>query len=277
MQRLLDILLFFKEYIVVAILIIVSLFVLSANDNTQIRSIRSYTIGVVGALQDVLSIVPNIFELKKENVVLRQLDVNLSNEVNLLREARIENTKLRSMLTLKEHSPSTLVAADVVGKSLLLLRNTVTLNVGEQDGVKSDMPLISESGLVGKIIATSAHYSIGQIMLSKDFRASAKVQRSRVDGIIIWEGGDNLKMKNIAKTQDVQEGDVVITSDYSNVFPRNTKIGVVTKIWQKPGSLFQEVDVKPSVDFSSLEQVFVATATHDEERDTLEKKVGSKK
>ena len=277
MQRLLDILLLFKEYIVLVILIIVSLFVLSANDNTQIRAIRSYTIGAVGAVQDVLSIVPNIFELKKENVVLRQLDINLSNEVNLLREARLENTKLRSMLALKEQAPSIFLAADVVGKSLLLLRNTITLNVGEQDGVKPDMPIISESGLVGKIIATSGRYSLGQLMLSKDFRASAKIQRSRVDGIIVWEGGDYLKLKNVAKTQDVQEGDVVITSDYSNIFPRNTKIGIVTKILQRPGSLFQEVDVKPSVDFSSLEQVFVATMTHDDERDTLEKKVSPKK
>lgn len=277
MQRLIDILLLFKEYIVLVILIIVSLFLLSANDNNQLRAIRSYTIGAVGIAQNILSVVPNVFELKSENDILRQLDINLSNEVNLLREARLENIRLRSMLALKEHSASTLIAADLIGKNLLLLRNTITINSGENDGVKPDMPVVSEAGLVGKILATSAHFSIAQIMLNKDFRASAKIQRSRVDGIIVWEGGDFLKLKNVAKTQDVQEGDVVITSEYSNIFPVNTKIGIVTRISQKAGSLFQEIDVKPSVDFSSLEHVFIVAATHNEERDALEKKVSSKK
>ena len=159
MQRLINILLIFKEYVVLALLLIISLILLSLNDNTQIRAIRSYTVGFVGVVQDALSIIPNVFELKRENEVLRQLNVNLSNEVNLLREARLENTRFRAMLGLKERSSHSLVASDIVGKSLLLLRNTITLNVGEQDSVRVDMPIISESGLVGKVITTSVHYS----------------------------------------------------------------------------------------------------------------------
>ena len=273
MQRLINIVLIFKEYVVLALLLIISLILLGLNDNTQIRAIRSYTVGFVGVIQDVLSIVPNIFELKRENEVLRQLNVNLSNEVNLLREARLENSRLHAMLGLKERLSHSLVAGDVVGRSLLLLRNTITLNVGEQDSVHVDMPIISETGLVGKVITTSAHYSIGQLMLNKDFRASVKVQRSRIDGIIGWDGGDFLKLKSVAKTQDVREGDVVTTSEYSNVFPRDIKVGFVARISEKPGSLFRDIDVRPSVDFSSLEQVFVMTMVRDTERIAIEKKV----
>ena len=277
MQRILNILLIFKEYVVLALLIIASLVLLSINDNNQIRAIRSYTVGFVGVIQDALSIIPNVFELKRENEILRQLDVNLSNEVSLLREARLENAKLRGMLGMKEKKTYTLVAGDVVGKSLLLLRNTITLNVGERDSVKPDMPIVSEAGLVGKIIATSTHYSVGQLLLNKDFRASAKIQRSRVDGIISWEGADALRMKNVSRTQDVKEGDVVTTSEYSDVFPRDIKIGIVTRVSQKPGNLFKEVDVAPSVDFATLEQVFIVTAHHDEERTVLEKKISRTK
>jgi len=272
MQRLLNILLIFKEYVVLALLLIISFILLSLNDNVQLRAIRSYTVGFVGVLQEALSIVPNVFELKRENDVLRQMNVNLSNEVNLLREARIENIKLRAMVGLKERSPHSFVAAGVVGKSLLLLRNTITLNAGEQDSVRVDMPIISESGMVGKIITTSAHYSIGQLMLNKDFRASAKIQRSRIDGIIAWDGGEFLKLKSVAKTQDVREGDVVTTSEYSSVFPPDIKIGIVARISEKPGSLFREIDVRPSVDFSSLEQVFIVTTVRDTERTALEKR-----
>ncbi len=277
MHRLLNIILLFKEYIVLILLIVFSLALLTSNDNPQIRQIRSYTVGAIGVVQEGLSIIPNVFELKSENQVLRRLDMDLSNEVNLLREARIENARLREMLSLRERLPYTMVTADIVSKNLLLLRNTITLNVGESDGLKPEMPIVCELGLVGKIIATSAHYSVGQLVFNKDFRASAKIERSRVDGIILWEGGEFLKLKNVARTQDIREGDVVITSEYSNIYPRDTKIGLVAAIYQKPGSLFKDIDVKPTVDFSTLEQVFVVTGSHNPERDALEKKAGAKK
>ncbi|HEY6191730.1 MAG TPA: rod shape-determining protein MreC [Bacteroidota bacterium] len=272
MDRLINIVLYFKEYVVLALLIIISIVLLSFNDNTQIRAIRSYTVGAIGFLQNALTIIPNVVELKRENEVLRQLNVNLSNEVSLLREARLENLKLRGLAGLKQHSPFKLVAGNVVGKSLLLMRNTITLDIGEAEGVKTDMAVISESGLVGKIIATSEKYSIAQLVLNKDFRASAKIQRTRIDGILAWDGGEVLHLKNVSKTQDVKEGDLVITSEYSSVFPSEVKIGIVSRLSEKPGSLFKEVEVTSTVDFPSLEQVFVVAAAQDPERKDLEKK-----
>jgi rod shape-determining protein MreC len=277
MQKLLQIVALFKEYFVLALLVIISLILLAFNDNVQLRAVRSYTIAVVGLFQDAVSIIPNIVELKRENNVLREMNVNLSDEVNRLREARLENLRLRKMLDVKDRTQFRIVAGDVVGKSLHLLRNTITINVGESDGVKTDMPVISESGLVGKIILTSRHYSIGQLMINKDFRASAKIQRSRIDGIISWDGGDLIQMKNVSKTQDVREGDVITTSEYSNVFPRDIRIGSVVRVTEKPGNLFKDVEVAAAVDFPSLEKVFVVTAAVDTERVAIEKKLNAKK
>ena len=48
-------------------------------------------------------------------------------------------------------------------------------------------------------MVTSTRYAVGQLVLNKDFRASAKIQRSRVDGIIAWEGGVCMVLKNVAK------------------------------------------------------------------------------
>lgn len=276
MQRLVNIVRLFKEYIVLGVLVIVSLLLLSSNNNHQVRAIRSFTVGLVGAVQQALSVIPNVFELKHENEVLRQLNVNLSDEVSRLREARLENFRLRTMLGLKERSPFRFITADVIARNMHLLRNTITLNVGETDGVKTDMPIISESGLVGRVIVTSSHYSVGQLMLNKDFRASAKIQRSSVDGIIEWDGSDFVRLKNIAKMQDVQVGDIVVTSEYSNLFPRSIKIGIVSGISEKPGSLLKEISVAPSANFTTLEQVFVIRVTPDPERTALEQKAGSR-
>ena len=95
----------------------------------------------------------------------------------------------------------------------------------------------------------------------------------RSDGIIAWDGGDFFHLKNVAKKQDVREGDLVVTSDYSSIFPSNIRIGVITSISERPGNLFKDVDVQPSVDYASLEQVFVVAMRPDSERVLLERDV----
>ena len=272
MQRLLQIFVIFKEYVILTLLVAISLILLFNNDTPQIRAIRSYTVGFVGLMQDMLSLIPNVIELKRENEVLRALNVNLSDEVSRLREARLENLRLRGMLEMKPHNEFKVLPAEVVGKSLHLLRNTLTINAGEADGVKADMPIISEKGLVGKIIVVSGHYAVVQMVINKDFRSSAKVQRSRVDGIVTWDGGDVLHLRNVAKKQDVKTGDVVTTSEYSNIFPADIKIGVVSNVTEQTGTLFKDIDILPSVDFASLEEVFVITALPDTERTSLERR-----
>jgi len=272
MQRLYTIIRLFKEYVVLTLLLLISIVLLSLNDNRQLHAVRSYTVAFLGVFQDAISVFPNIFELKRENQLLRQLNVSLSDEVSRLRASRLENMRLRGLLGMKEQSRLPLVAADVIGKSMYLLRNTITLDIGEANGVKPDMPIISESGLVGKVVAVSSHYAIGQILLNKDFRASAKVLRNSIDGIVGWNGGDLIRLRNIAKKQDVREGDLVVTSDYSNIFPRNIKIGTISRITERPGSLMKEVDVTPAVEFATLEQVFVVLTTPGAERTALEQK-----
>ena len=272
MKRLFDILSLFKEYFILALFILISLSLLAQNDNVQIRTIRALALAAVGSLQDAFGFIPNYFELKQENKVLREQNVNLADEVSRLREAKLENIRLRQLLDLKERSHFDYAGANILGKNLQLMRNTITLDVGEENGVRVNMPVVSDAGLVGKIVATSSSYAVVQILLNKEFRASAKVQRGRVDGIIVWQGGDHVLLKNVAKTLDVQVGDVVITSDYSSFFPAGIKIGVVSRTEQPQSELFQIIEVKPSVDFARLEEVFVAKYIADSSRIALERR-----
>jgi rod shape-determining protein MreC len=272
LKRLYDIVLLLKEYVVVAVFLSVSVFLLAFNDTPQMRDIRAYAIVAVGLLQNSLSVLPNYLNLRRENEALRELNLALSDEVSRLREGKLENLRLRQLLNLKELGEHRYIGANIVGKNLQLLRNTITLDVGENEGVQVNMPIVSERGLVGKVISTTGHYSIGQILLNKDVRVSAKVQRSRVDGIIRWDGGRHLLLQNVARTDDVQTGDLVITSDYSAFFPKGIKVGVVSETRPLPGSLFQAVTVKPAVDFTALEEVFVMQFKADSSRTVLEQR-----
>jgi len=273
MRRVYEFLFLFKEYLVVGVLLAVSVILLAMNDGSQIRTIRSLAVVSVGMLQDAVGIIPNYFDLRRENQVLRELNVTLADEVNRLREARLENLRLRRLLGLKVRGEFGFVAANVIGKNLQLLRNTVTLDAGEWNGVHTDMPVVTENGLAGKIVATSGRFAVAQILYNKDIRVSAKIERSRVDGIIRWEGGPTLVLQDVAKTLDVRTGDVVITSEYSSFFPPGIRIGVVVSASGAEGSLFQSIEVGPAVDFSRLEEVFVITSVPDSERIAVEHRV----
>jgi rod shape-determining protein MreC len=123
------------------------------------------------------------------------------------------------------------------------------------------------------VAATSNRYAVAQVLFHRDMRVSAKVQRSRADGIVAWEGGSRLVLRNIAKTLDVQPGDVVITSEYSSLYPPGIRVGTVALARQVPGSLFQTVELVPAVDFATLEEVFVIPVVPDSTRLALEASV----
>lgn len=270
LKKLYDIVIVFKEYLLFALFVSISLALLATNEGPQMSALRSAAVVTVGLLQDSFTFIPDYFNLRRENASLLESNMNLSDEVNRLREARIENIRLRAMIDLKRKSRGNLVAANVVGKSLQLLRNTITLDVGTREGVRRNVPIVSPEGLVGKIVATSSGYSVGQILLNKEIRVSAKDQRSRVDGIVKWDGGPLLQLTDVVKTMDVKVGDLIVTSGYSTIYPEGIAIGVVTETRVLPGSLFQAIDVAPGVDFTRLEEVFVVCSPVDSSRIAVE-------
>ena len=269
-NRVYELLLHFKEYVLFAVLVIFSLMLLVMNNSPQIKQIRTYSTVIMGFVQKQLAFIPRYFYLKSENDLLRDINMKLADEVNKLREARLENLRLQRLLEMKQQSSFKLVAAKVAGKNFNLYRNNITLNVGSVNGILPRMPVVNDRGLIGIIRETTEHYCIVTTMQNIDFRASVKVQRSRVDGIIAWDG-TNLILRNVSKTSDVKIGDVIFTSEYSRTFPPNIRIGIVSSVQDESGSLFKKVVVTSSIDFIRLEEVFVITKVPDDERAKLEK------
>ena len=265
-----------KEYIIFSFLVLISLILVFQNENIQIRFMRAVAVSFIGVVQSAFSVIPNVFQLERENSILRESNTNLSNEVSQLKEAKLENMRLLKLLEFKERTGYQMTAAKIVGKSLIQTRNNITLNVGEKDSIKAGMPVVTDRGLVGKIVAVSRNYSIAQILLNKDLKISAKDQRSRADGIVSWDGENKLLMKNVSKSSDVNTGDVIITSEYSNNFPPGISIGYVTSITALD-NLFKKIELDSFVDFVTLEEVFVVKYLSNEERQNLEKKYMEKK
>ena len=264
-----DILFSVKEYLVLTLLVIISLVLLFSNDNSQIRFIRALTIGTFGTIQSGFSAIPNVFDLEGENKFLREKNIRLSNELAELKEAKLENIRLTKLLSLSQNSDIDFISGRIINKSLTHSRNSVTLNIGENKGVETGMPIVTDDGLVGRIVSTSNNYSLGQILYNKTLKVSVKNQRSRVDGILEFDGTENIIVSNVSKSGDVQLGDLFITSEYSSQFPQGIPVGIVIEEGNLD-NLFKKIIIRPTVNFSLLEEVFVLKSKPDTERQMLE-------
>jgi rod shape-determining protein MreC len=264
-----------KEYLVLTLAIIISLVLIFSNDNSQIRFLRGIAIGSFGTIQSGFSAIPNIFEIQNENKFLREANIKLSNEIANLKEAKLENIRLTKLLNLKKLSNFGVISGKIVNKSLIQIRNTITINIGENEGAKVNMPVITDDGLVGRIVATSNNYSIAQIILNKELKITVKCQRSRADGILNFDGFQSLTVMNVPKSADVNLGDLFITSEYSNHFPAGIPIGTVIESGNLD-NLFKKVVIKPAVNFETLEEVFVLNYIPDIDKINFERNMFAK-
>ncbi len=257
MQRILKFIKTFKEYFTLIVLVIFSLILISIGDITKLNGFRTVIISTVGWLQEMFDWLPDRGALETENRALRELNLQLSNEVTSLRTAVIENKKFRKLLDLRNSFDYPVIVAEVVGRTNVEMRNYYTINKGENDSLNVGMAVRSDAGLVGVIVASSKNYSLVELIRNKNVNISSIVQRSRYHGILTWEGGAYFKLKYTPKSFDIVKGDTIITSNYSNKYPQNIPIGYVVSTEELPGDIYKRILVKPFVNFETLEQVFV--------------------
>lgn len=259
----------FKEYVVLIILVVISLAILPFNQKPEIKNIRAVAFGSFASVTSIVSDIINIAKVKSENERLRRVNAELMLQVNRLREYGIQNEELRNLLKLKDSLNFPLIPASIVSKSFSKVQGNITLNAGAKMGIKPGMPVVNDQGLIGIIYNASDDYSIARTLRNFDLKLTVKDERSRIDGIMKWNG-ENLVIIDVPKTYDVEKGDRIITSDLSSVVFMPLPIGVVSGITNVETQIFNEVRVKPFVDFIRVENVFVIGVVESKEKNNLE-------
>ena len=170
---------------------------------------------------------------------------------------RAENTRLRGILKLAERHPYELIAARVVGRSLDRLGGSLTIDKGEEDGVFANRAVLTPDGLVGRVERSNAHGARVLTLLHRDCAVAARVERSRVDGVVRWEFGEQptLNLLYVSSQEDVKVGDRIQTSGLGGIFPSGIRIGTVTRIGLEENGLMKEITVRPAVNFRTLEEL----------------------
>ena len=273
MYRIVELIVRYKEYAATIFLTLIALLMISAGDNSRIRSFRTISVGIIASVQSAFDWVPNPWSLETENKALRRLNRDLSLQAMELRDAGVKVEELRRMLAFKEKSPMRLLAAEVVGKPTLQLRNYITINVGEADSVKEGMPVMTPAGLVGRVVGLDDHNAIVLLLINADSRIAARSLHGRNNGILIWDKEERLLLQNVPAVLTQEIGDTIITSGLSSLYPQDLVIGTVAEVEEEQGTLYHRIVVEPTVNFATLEEVFVVLYTPDRKRLELEQRV----
>jgi rod shape-determining protein MreC len=189
---------------------------------------------------------------------VRRLEIDLQS-----RTAKAQDSdRLRELLALREAIPMETVAARVVGRDGVPWFRSLTVDKGEADGVELDAPVVSATGVVGRVFAVGPRAARVQVLLDRDGGAGVLVERSRVPGVVSGQvsgetaGAEDLVLKYVPERADVAVGDVVVTSGTDRIYPKGLVVGRVRFVGNGSG-LFRDIRVEPSARFDRLEEVLV--------------------
>lgn len=214
--------------------------------------------GVVGGARDVWGNYVGLRGARAENEALRARVAELEVRLQEQRALAAETVTLKQLLELKTSGPLPTLAAEVIAGNPNPGMRTVTIDKGTAQGVQSNMAVIAPRGVVGRIVGEpAANAARVQLLIDREAAAGALVERSRAGGMIVGVDGDPpFRMELVSNLSDVKVDDVVVASGVDGIYPKGYTIGKVEKVERGPG-LYLSIAVRPSVDFSSLEQVLV--------------------
>jgi len=201
----------------------------------------------------------DLLHVREENAHLRNELARVKSDRALLAELQVENQHLGELLELKDALGTNAVAANVIGSDATGLARTLILASGSSNGLRTGMAVLANQGVVGKIIAVSPHAS--RVLLIDDHNSALDGfdQRTRARGIVAGLVDDGLILKYADRSQDIRNGDTIVTSGLDGIFPRGLVVGTIKSVHREGPGLFLGVRIEPAVDFRQLEQVLVLT------------------
>ena len=195
---------------------------------------------------------------KAENDALKKRVAELEVQLQQQHALAARSQQLQALMNLKSQASVPTLAAEVIAGNPDPIMRTITIDRGTADGVQADMGVIAPGGVVGRVIAPVArHAARVQLMIDRNAAAGALIERTRVGGMVVGsEANPPLRMELVSNLADVQAGDVVVASGVDGIYPKGYAIGRIEKAERGTG-LYYTITVRPSVDFSGIEEVLV--------------------
>ena len=210
----------------------------------------------------------NYLTLEQQNQALAGRNFELFRELQHYREMERELQTMAKLDSIGFRSRFNYIPAEITAMGTNSRHNYIILDKGSEDGVRRNSAIITPNGVVGMVYSVDKHYSYGLSLLNDRISVSARIGREGLVAPMSWDGRgtDHAILKNIPLHLTVAEGDTVLTSGLSTVYPADIPIGVTMGSRLVDGAV-NVVDVKLFVDFASLRYVIIAD---NPDRETIE-------
>jgi rod shape-determining protein MreC len=254
-----------KDYIITAILILLSVTIAVSRNQGGIHSLRQLSAITVSVLQSPLANIRVYRQALTTNTYLQRQNILLQDELSKLRAIEQENIELRKLLSFQDSTEFNLTPTLIIGKELNGINKSLTINSGNLDNVKVGMPLVTSDGLLGKVILTTAEYAQVLSYNNSLFRVSGLIQEENAPGIVSWNGESLTEMviDFIPQTIPVEVGYTVVTSGFSNELPAGIPIGSVIRTEIEEGKETQRIFLRPFASIAQASQGFIINFTPD--------------
>lgn len=195
----------------------------------------------------------------EENETLRGQVANLKGQNQRLARYQRENDELRRLLKMPKPQGGTVVAADIVSLNATDYRQTITLNVGSRRGVRDKDAVFVAQGVVGQVGRVDAFTCDVLLLTDRIASVGAMTQRTLAGGLARGTGArnDELIISYDNYNSDVREGDLIVTSGDSQIFPRGLVIGRVSQTQRDKAYSRLIARIEPAVPFDQLSTVYV--------------------
>ena len=172
----------------------------------------------------------------------------------------------------------TFIPCNVVNNSVVNRNNYITLDAGANRGIGKHLGVVTTSGIAGVTREVSSHFTSVLSILHKDFAVSAEIKEIKEIGDIIWDGArpEYVILTHIPLHIRIKSGMHVVTSPYSDIFPRGTPIGTIDHFEIKQADAFYTIYVKLGSDMRNLRNVYIVNNLMKDEQEKLEPKPDKK-
>ncbi len=208
------------------------------------------------ALTDLTANEATMTKLREQNQELRKLLANAE-------EYRQEAERLQALLDMKQVSGVTGPVAHIIGRSSNAWDQSITIDMGSQDGVESGMTIMGATGVIGQVAHTTAHTSAVRLITDPNSGAAVMIQSSRANGIVRGSINGLLYLEDLDEDVIPEVGDVIVTSGLGGSYERGLIVGSVVSVNKTAGNTSGSIVVSPNDSASLLEEVIVVFTAPD--------------
>lgn len=275
MRNLLNFLVRYSSWFVFAFYVVLSCGLLF-NRNPYQHHVYLTSAGIVASgLHDISSNITGYFALRDINDDLQRQTADLQKEVLDLRQQLRSYREIAmqdSLRAVDSIGKFNFVIATVINNSITRPNNYLTINKGAKDGLKPDMGVLDQNGVIGVVNVVSDHYARVISLLNPNFRLSCKLRGSDAFGSLVWDGKDprTAILEELPKHTHFQKGDTIVTSGNSAVFPEGIPVGTIVGKARGADDNFFTLRILLLTDFTALSAVKVISNTDLEEIRSVE-------